>query len=214
MLVDEENPGQQKTETMGKNNQSTTVATFVIFHKFINEVLVRTKQYKDELLGACLEFVLAAPKEFLVDLEVFLPSLFLAFKLGLSYLPLAHVAIDAVEYWWKVKRREIIPLLPKILPFMNEFLSLNKGGDDSNDIDDDETRQMVLGRAKRLTAKKISTKKAVEKLIAKNGTNPIATPRGQVQLRIVRLLAKLGGHNIHLIKVSFVQNLLHRFSGS
>ena len=42
------------------------------------------KQYKDELLGACLQLVLSAPKE-LVDVDLLLPSLQMAFKLGLAY---------------------------------------------------------------------------------------------------------------------------------
>lgn len=45
---------------------------------------MRMKQYKDELLVSCLELVLVTPKEF-INVELFLPSLQIAFKIGLSH---------------------------------------------------------------------------------------------------------------------------------
>lgn len=39
---------------------------FYLFKKFIKEVYVRKKQFKDELLTACLEFILALPIELVV----------------------------------------------------------------------------------------------------------------------------------------------------
>ena len=50
------------------------------------------KQYKDELLVACLELVLVTPKEF-VDIPLFLPCLRIAFKLGLT-----HIEVDLTSF--------------------------------------------------------------------------------------------------------------------
>ena len=38
-------------------------ACFLLFTKFVKEVLIRLKQYKDDLLAACLQLILALPKE-------------------------------------------------------------------------------------------------------------------------------------------------------
>ena len=39
---------------------------FFLYKKFIKEVFVRMKQFKDELLASCLEFILSLPKELVV----------------------------------------------------------------------------------------------------------------------------------------------------
>ena len=44
-------------------------ASFLLFAKFTKEVLVRLKQYKDDLLASCLHFVLSLPHE-IVQAEV------------------------------------------------------------------------------------------------------------------------------------------------
>ena len=150
------------------------------------------KQYKDELLGACLELVLSVPKQF-VDIEQFLPSLSMAFKLGLSHLPMATIALDAVEYWRKVKRKELVQELPRILPCMNEYLTVHIQ-DDGADDEDTDAFSTVSGTKRNSNAGKKRRDEEKE---------PAQSLRTQVQLRIVRLLAKLGGDSIHLIKVCY-----------
>lgn len=54
---------------------------FVLFTKFLKEVLTLIKQYKDDLLAACLEFVLSMPRKF-IDVPSMIPALNLALKLG------------------------------------------------------------------------------------------------------------------------------------
>lgn len=36
---------------------------FFLYKKYIKEIYVRMKQFKDELLASCLEFLLSLPKE-------------------------------------------------------------------------------------------------------------------------------------------------------
>lgn len=94
-------------------------------------------QYKDELLSSCLQLVLSAPKEF-INIPQFIPSLQMAFKLGLSHIPvllllfiylpltvhvqMANIGLAAVEHWRKVKKEELTKHLPLILPFLNDYL--------------------------------------------------------------------------------------------
>ena len=54
---------------------------FVLFSKFIKEVLHLIKQYKDDLLVSCLEFLLVIPRKF-IELPAMLPALELALTLG------------------------------------------------------------------------------------------------------------------------------------
>ena len=46
--------------------QAQTEAAFLLFNKFTQEVVVRLKQYKDDLLAACLTFLLSLPREIVI----------------------------------------------------------------------------------------------------------------------------------------------------
>lgn len=65
--------------------KESKLASFGLFSKYIGEVAVRMKQYKDELLSACLQLVLSVPKEFVV-IEQLLAPLQTSLKLGLTDL--------------------------------------------------------------------------------------------------------------------------------
>ena len=39
---------------------------FYLYKKYIKEIYVRMKQFKDELLASCLEFLLSLPKELVI----------------------------------------------------------------------------------------------------------------------------------------------------
>jgi DNA-dependent protein kinase catalytic subunit len=48
------------------NLQYDKLNCFFLYKKFIKEIYVRMKQFKDELLASCLEFMLSLPKELIV----------------------------------------------------------------------------------------------------------------------------------------------------
>ena len=69
-----------------------------ILKHFFKDVLIRVKQFKDDLLISALRFILALP----VSVTMATPgmmtsSLKMAFKLGLSYFQLANIALDTLE---------------------------------------------------------------------------------------------------------------------
>lgn len=79
--IEEEEEENTNEETMNKtnlNNLSTfekeidlnlqydKLNCFFLYKKFIKEIYVRMKQFKDELLASCLEFMLSLPKELIV----------------------------------------------------------------------------------------------------------------------------------------------------
>ena len=101
------------------------------------------QQYKDELLSACIELVLSAPRQFvqvqlrglhtepyvlnlfyLYQVSQLVPALQTSFRIGLRYLPLARVGLDALEHWLRVIPRQTIEgHLREILPPLNDYLS-------------------------------------------------------------------------------------------
>lgn len=109
------------------------------------------KQYKDDLLAACLTFILTLPKEIVSEqmssvvpaiqvtllsisrenkhliitvFSKFYITLFqLTLSIGLGYLPLAMIALDALDYWSDTLPASVIrPYYPQILPCLDSYL--------------------------------------------------------------------------------------------
>uniref|UniRef100_A0A4W3HU56 DNA-dependent protein kinase catalytic subunit n=1 Tax=Callorhinchus milii TaxID=7868 RepID=A0A4W3HU56_CALMI len=99
-------------------------ACFALFGKFGKEVTIRMKQYKDELLVSCLNFVLSLPHDIIeLDIKAYIPALQAAFKLGLSHTPLADAGLDALEDWSAHIPKHIIqPHYKDILPHLDGYL--------------------------------------------------------------------------------------------
>ncbi|KAI8501204.1 hypothetical protein Bbelb_212990, partial [Branchiostoma belcheri] len=89
---------EESMDTEGRDRPSEGQACFTLFRKFVKEVLVRLKQYKDDLLASCLLLVLSLPHQIVQsEISTLVPALQTTFRLGLSYLPLAHAGLDALE---------------------------------------------------------------------------------------------------------------------
>uniref|UniRef100_A0A4W4HUH9 DNA-dependent protein kinase catalytic subunit n=1 Tax=Electrophorus electricus TaxID=8005 RepID=A0A4W4HUH9_ELEEL len=99
-------------------------ACFALISKFGKEVCVRIKQYKDELLAACLMFVLSLhPDMVALDVKAYVPALQAALRLGLSHAPLATAALDALESWSaRIPPSVIQPHYADILPHLDGYL--------------------------------------------------------------------------------------------
>uniref|UniRef100_A0A8C9Y6X9 DNA-dependent protein kinase catalytic subunit n=1 Tax=Sander lucioperca TaxID=283035 RepID=A0A8C9Y6X9_SANLU len=108
------------------STQSDTVksACFALFSKFGKEVCVRMKQYKDELLASCLTFVLSLHHSIVaLDIKAYCPALEAALKLGLSHVPLANVALDALEDWSShIPLETMQHCYTNILPLLDGYL--------------------------------------------------------------------------------------------
>lgn len=53
----------------------------------------------------------------------------LALSLGVSYLPLAIIGMDALEYWSKILPTEVLqPIYPDILPYLDSYLRSSEKG--------------------------------------------------------------------------------------
>ncbi|XP_048363545.1 DNA-dependent protein kinase catalytic subunit isoform X2 [Sphaerodactylus townsendi] len=106
---------------------------FALFAKFGKEVTAKMKQYKDELLASCLIFVLCLPHDIIMlDIKAYIPALQNAFKLGLSYTPMADVALDALEDWSAhIPRYTMEPYYKDILPSLDGYLKTSTSTDES-----------------------------------------------------------------------------------
>jgi len=182
-------------QTDERQQKQNARASFTLFSKFLKEVVVRIQQYKDELLAACLELVLSVPKQF-VDIPMLVSPLQLALKIGLSYLPLANIALNSLEYWLSVIPDMVIPELPKILPALNDWISLNSKLESTEE-------QHTKGRDDTIEISKKSSQKFVQE--KKKGSIE------EIQVRVIRLLGSLGGRNLHILSEMNLSELVSYF---
>uniref|UniRef100_F6W6L3 DNA-dependent protein kinase catalytic subunit n=1 Tax=Monodelphis domestica TaxID=13616 RepID=F6W6L3_MONDO len=161
---------------------------FALFAKFGKEVSVKMKQYKDELLASCLNFVLCLPHDIIeLDIKAYVPALQMAFKLGLSYTPLAEVGLNALEEWSLYIPKHIIqPYYKDILPCLDSYLKTTALSVDNKD----NGEVTVLSRAAQKGFNKIVLKHLKK---SKTILSDEELSLEAVRARVVRVLGSLGG---------------------
>ncbi|XP_029313652.1 DNA-dependent protein kinase catalytic subunit [Cottoperca gobio] len=186
--------------------QSDTVkgSCFALFSKFGKEVCVRMKQYKDELLASCLTFVLSLHHNIVaLDIKAYCPALEAALKLGLSHVPLANVALDALEDW-----SSHIPLgtmqhcYTNILPLLDGYLKTT-----STNNKDDSNWEVMSSRSDK------GFSRVMTRLLKKSKQLTMEdAPLDMVRLRVVKLLGHLGGKlNRNLVTVVSSEETMKKF---
>ncbi|KAK9971873.1 hypothetical protein ABG768_025216 [Culter alburnus] len=182
-------------------------ACFSLLAKFGKEVCVRMKQYKDELLAACLLFILSLhPDMVALDIKAYIPALQAALRLGLSHAPLATAALDALESWSSLIPAAIMqPHYGDILPHLDGYLKTtsNSDKDDSNM----EVTFVSTGSSK-------SYGKVMLRLLKKSKHLTVGdeSPIAAVRRRVVRLLGHLGGQlNRSLVTAVSAEDMMKRF---
>jgi len=120
----------------------------------------------------------------------------LTFKLGLSYLPLAHAGLDALEAW----NKKLPPALlhkhfQRILPYLDDYLRTLRT-DPSGDQDSSKSLNNILSQS-HSRGRKVSSK-----IVAKwkEGVESAETPLGILRRRVVFFLGSLGGHSGCLVE--------------
>ncbi|XP_063114601.1 DNA-dependent protein kinase catalytic subunit isoform X3 [Cavia porcellus] len=162
---------------------------FALFAKFGKEVSVKMKQYKDELLASCLTFVLSLPHVIIeLDMKAYVPALQMAFKLGLSYTPLAEVGMNALQEWSLHIRKSIIqPYYKDILPCLDGYLKTSTLSGETKNI-------WEVSALSQAAQKGFSN--AVLKHLKKTKNLPSneAVSLEEIRIRVVQMLGSLGGH--------------------
>lgn len=151
---------------------------YILFYNYIKELVDRMKQYKHELLASTLKLVLSVPKQF-VNVKMMLPAIQRSLVIGLRYVPMANIGLDAIEKWLVLNTRDVLENLKDILPYLNDYLLVNTTDEYQEDLGKDTVNE-------------------------EHNTDLRAT----LQRRILKLLGNIGGHNIDLIDVCYILNLI------
>ncbi|CAD5112585.1 DgyrCDS1798 [Dimorphilus gyrociliatus] len=145
--------GENKMEVDSDTISTEKWSCYVLFVKFSKEVLVRMKQFKDDILCSCLEFILELPVEIISnDTHLFVPAIQNAFDIGLSYTPLAESGLIALERWTNdLDSAQWYPLLREILPSLNKYMVAT-----SNSLTDAQETVTLHSSSNKRGKKKIS----------------------------------------------------------
>ncbi|KAG0024840.1 hypothetical protein BGZ80_003699 [Entomortierella chlamydospora] len=195
---------QQKDGPKSKKTDSEPVDTqraAALFQKYIREVLARLEQYKDDLLASCLQLVLSSPSA-LTDSSSIIPPIQLALKLGLGYLPLATVGLDAIERWIDIVDDDDDSWLSQVLPCLNEYLMVQVTVAGDNDAIDGSTTK---SKRKTLTRQNQSYR-AIAKTASMLTSSETVQSLRNLQLRILRLLGQQARHNKLILSQRAIQD--------
>ncbi|XP_041924731.1 DNA-dependent protein kinase catalytic subunit isoform X1 [Alosa sapidissima] len=181
-------------------------ACFALVSKFGKEVSVRIKQYKDELLAACLTFVLSLHHDVVaLDIKAYIPALQAALRLGLSHAPLATAALDALELWSAhIPRETMQPHYGDILPHLDGYLKTAAGDKEESGM---EVMCLSSGTEK-------SYGRVMMRLLKRAKHLPMGdeSPIAVVRRRVVRLLGHLGGQlNRSLVTAISAEDMMKKF---
>ncbi|XP_013928118.1 PREDICTED: DNA-dependent protein kinase catalytic subunit [Thamnophis sirtalis] len=180
---------------------------FALFSKFGKEVTAKMKQYKDELLASCLTFVLSLPYNIIMlDIKAYIPALQNAFKLGLSYTPMADVALDALEDWSAhIPRYTIQPYYKDIVPCLDGYLKTSaSAGESQNNLEVKKLSKAIQKGMNKVVIQHLKKSKNIEL-----EEDPSLEA---VRARVVRLLGTLGGQiNRNLITAASAEEKMKKF---
>ncbi|KYQ91591.1 DNA-dependent protein kinase subunit [Tieghemostelium lacteum] len=183
-----------KDDLMLTDEQENKINCFIMFKKFLKEVSGFVSHYKDELLSSCIQLLLSIPKQ-LLNIPILIPVLNLSLKMGLSYLKLGHIALNAIEYWLEEVPHQVSDHLQDILPNLNDYLLISYqafNSDQHMSVNSIETSE-ILKQTFHSNRKKFTSKTLDPKLLQFRSS--IVT----IQNRIIRLLGRLGGKNYHFL---------------
>ncbi|XP_036089192.1 DNA-dependent protein kinase catalytic subunit [Rousettus aegyptiacus] len=179
---------------------------FALFAKFGKEVSVKMKQYKDELLASCLIFILSLPHDIIeLDVRAYVPALQMAFKLGLSYTPLAEVGLNALEEWSVYISKQVIqPYYKDILPSLDGYLKTSALSDKNKN----NWEVSALSRAAQKGFNKVVSKHLKK---TKNISSNEALSLEEIRIRVVKMLGTLGGQvNKNLLTAASSDEMLKK----
>ncbi|CAF3651048.1 unnamed protein product [Rotaria socialis] len=181
---------------INENEQVASVCTLV--RRFAHEVLSRQKQYRDDLLVACLQFIISLPSECIdYDFADYVPTIQLALSIGLTYLPLAEQTINSLERWSQSTSLNLSNYYDQILPYLDDFLRLSHDqGDDVNVraiISTLQEKTRMSSRSKHvLPTRMLKKAKQIKHLFEDSDIR-------RVQFRILKYLGSIGNRTNHYL---------------
>ncbi|CAF1029633.1 unnamed protein product [Rotaria sordida] len=180
------------------NENEQIIAVCSLVRRFAHEVLSRQKQYRDDLLVSCLQFIISLPSECIdYDFADYVPAIQLALSIGLSYLPLAEQTINSLERWSQSTSLNLPNFYNQILPYLDDFLRL------SYDQGDDVNVRAIVSSLQEKTRLSSKTKRVLPTRMLKK-TKQIKhlfedSDIRRVQFRILKYLGSLGSRINHYL---------------
>uniref|UniRef100_A0A3B4GTT0 DNA-dependent protein kinase catalytic subunit n=1 Tax=Pundamilia nyererei TaxID=303518 RepID=A0A3B4GTT0_9CICH len=156
--------------------------------------------FSDELLASCLTFVLSLHHNIVaLDIKAYCPALETALKLGLSHIPLANAALDALEDWSShIPLKTMQPCYTSVLPLLDGYLKT------SSTDNKDESNWEVISSLSSKSDRGYS--RVMSRLLKKSDQ------LSMVRLRVVKLLGHLGGKlNRNLVTVVSSEEMMKKF---
>ncbi|CAF4534865.1 unnamed protein product, partial [Rotaria sp. Silwood2] len=181
---------------INENEQVASVCTLV--RRFAHEVLSRQKQYRDDLLISCLQFIISLPSECIdYDFSDYVPAIQLALNIGLTYLPLAEQTINSLERWSQSTALNLSNYYDQILPFLDDFLRL------SHDQGEDVNVRAIISSLQEKTRLNSKSKHVLPTRMLKK-TKHIKhlfedSDMRRVQFRILKYLGSIGNRTNHYL---------------
>ncbi|CAF1392236.1 unnamed protein product [Adineta steineri] len=180
------------------NENEQVIAVCGLVRRFAHEVLSRQKQYRDDLLISCLQFIMSLPSECIdYDFSDYVPAIQLALSIGLNYLPLAEQTINSLERWSQSKSLNLANFYNQILPYLDDFLRLSYDqGDDVNVravVSTLQEKTRSSAKSKRvLPTRMLKKSKQIKHLFEDSDIR-------RVQFRILKYLGSLSNHINHYL---------------
>ncbi|KAI8973301.1 hypothetical protein BDF20DRAFT_642731 [Mycotypha africana] len=175
-------------------------STYIIVQEFLKEVWHRLQQFTDELLASCLRLILAYPVEFF-DIEELITPLEKALRLGITYHPLATIAMNSLDKLLDPTFRYEISskFLSCILPCINEYLLvgvISFENDDSIGSSSNNKKKYKTPTASERRYRSVHLKMTSEQIgVIKRNYSSLP----ELQRRMMQFLGRLGGKNKQLL---------------
>lgn len=164
----------------------------------MKEVWQRQQLFKDELLAACLQLMLSYPLAFF-DVRELVPPIQSALKMGVTFYPMATIALDAldkiVDPPGESSATQDLSFLVDILPLLNEYLLMDLRVK-ANTYKEPRKKARVLTAAERKRHE--IHFQATSEILGATTIEDVSL--GDIQLRVMRFLGKIGGVNKLMIK--------------
>lgn len=167
----------------------------------MKEVWHRLQQFKDELLASCLRLILTCPLDFF-DAEELIEPLQVALRIGLTYHPLAIIALDTLDQLMDPDSptSKEPDFLADILPCMNDYLMV--------DLKATIPAESQRRRFKLTTSTVRSRQHLHDTSVARKtrSTEEEYASLKDIQLRMMRYLGRIGGFNKMMLQSQSVNS--------
>jgi DNA-dependent protein kinase catalytic subunit len=164
---------------------------------YLKVVWHRLQQFTDELLASCLRLILAYPVEFF-DITELITPLEKALRLGITYHPLATIAMNSLDKLMDPDLNYDIDsyFLSRILPCINEYLLVGvvSFGEEEGQHGKKKSYKTPTASQRRYQSVRIKMTSDQLGVIKRNYAD-----LPELQKRMMRFLGRLGGKNKQLL---------------